>query len=202
MEYENGKLDKNQNEAGPQGDTPRTMQRQALSEAITTATSKGIEPLLAAEETKNKPTLYRGTRDGMIDGWMMLMKSYLEKAHAKATPLDKACFIVEFLENEARDYITKKSEAERDTNEKVFALLARRFGTGSSKIHIQQQCLTHNQTSEEDHMQSLDALEGMRSHGFPNEERAPWRDEMVQEVFDGVRRLTLKRNLALITSIK
>ena len=69
-------------------DTPRTSQRQALAEAISTAMSKGLEPLLAVKESKNKPTKYRGTRDGNADGWMMLMKRHLEKAHPKATPLD------------------------------------------------------------------------------------------------------------------
>ena len=104
----------------------------------------------------------------MVAGWLMLMKRYLEKAHAKDTPLDRAWTIVEFLENEARDYMTNKSEAERDTDEKVFALLARRFGTGSNKIQIQQQFRTRNQSPDEDYMQYLDALEGLRSQGFPN----------------------------------
>ena len=40
---------------------------------------------------------------------MMLMKRHLEKAHSKATPLDKAWTIIEYLVNEARDYITNKS---------------------------------------------------------------------------------------------
>ena len=111
-------------------DTPRRSQRQALAEAISTLTSKGLEPLLAAKESKNKPTKYRGTKDGNAVGWMMLMKRHLEKADARATPLDKAWTIIEYLEHEARENITNKSEAERDTDAKVFALLARRFGTG------------------------------------------------------------------------
>ena len=37
-------------------DTPRTSQRQALAEAISTALSKGLESLLASKESKNKPT--------------------------------------------------------------------------------------------------------------------------------------------------
>ena len=122
-------------EEEPQGDTPRTIQRQVLAEAITTAMCKGLEPmLLAAKATKNKPTKYRCMRDRIFDGWRMLMKSYLEKAHATATPLDNAWIRVEFLENEARDYITNKSEAERDTDEKVLALLARRFGTDLTRF--------------------------------------------------------------------
>ena len=143
---------------------------QVLAEALTTAMSKGLEPLRAAKETTNKSTKYRGTRDGIIDAWMMLLKGYIGKPHGKDTPLDRAWTTVEFLENEARDYITNKSEAEQDTDEKVFALLARRFGTGFSKIHIQQQFRTRNQSSDEDYMQYLDTLEVLRSQHFPNEE--------------------------------
>ena len=185
-------------EDAAKSNTPNTMHGQALAEAITTAMSKGLEPLLAAKEAKNIPTKYRGTRDGIIDGWLMLMKRYLEKAHAKDTPLDRAWTIVEFLENEAQDYIMNKSEAERDTDEKVFALLARRFGTGSSKFQIQQQFRTRNQSDNEDYMQYLDALEGLRSQGFPNEDVTVRRYEIMQRFIEGVRSFELKRNLALM----
>ena len=62
---------------------PNAIHSQALAEAITTAMSKGLEPLLAAKESKNKPTNYRGTRDGIVDGWLMLMRRYLEKNPCK-----------------------------------------------------------------------------------------------------------------------
>ena len=42
-------------------DTPRTRQWQALAEAISTAMSKGLEPLLVVKESNNKATKYRGT---------------------------------------------------------------------------------------------------------------------------------------------
>ena len=185
-------------EEAAKGNTPNTIHGQTLAEAITTAISKGLEPLLAAKEAKNTPTKYRGTRDGIIDGWLMLMKRYLEKAHSKDTSLDRAWTIVEFLENEAQDYIMNKSEAERDTDEKVFALLARRFGTGSSKFQIQQQFRTRNQSDNEDYMQYLDALEGLRSQGFPNEDVTVRRYEIMQRFIEGVRSFELKRNLALM----
>ena len=185
-------------EEAAKGNTPNTIHGQTLAEAITTAMSKGLEPLLAAKEAKNTPTKYRGTRDGIIDGWLMLMKRYLEKAHSKDTSLDRAWTIVEFLENEAQDYIMNKSEAERDTDEKVFALLARRFGTGSSKFQIQQQFRTRNQSDNEDYMQYLDALEDLRSQGFPNEDVTVRRYEIMQRFIEGVRSFELKRNLALM----
>ena len=98
---------------------------------ITTAISKDLEPLQAAKETKNKPFKCRGTRrrmhgaDETISG---------KKTDTKATPLDKARTIIGLLENEARDYLTNKSQTERNKDEKVFALIVSRFGTRSSKF--------------------------------------------------------------------
>ena len=94
---------------------------------------------------------------------------------------------MEYLEHEAKDYISNKSEAERDTADKVFALFARRFGTGSSKIHIQQQFRNRNQNNEEDYMQYLDALEGLRSQSYLNEEVTVRRYEIMQRFIEGVR---------------
>ena len=98
------------------------------------------------------------------------------------------------------EYITTKSEAERDIDEKVFALLARLYGTESSKIHIQQQFRTRNQNSEDDHMQYLDALEDLRSQGYPEEEVTSRRYEIMQRFIEGVRNVELKRNLALMNA--
>ena len=117
---------------------------------------------------------------------MMLMKRYLEKARAKDTPLDKTWTIVGILKSKARDCLMNKSEAERDTDEKVFALLALPFGTGSSKIHIQQEFRSRNQTSDEDYMQYLDALVGLRSQGFPTEEVAVRRFGIMQKFIESV----------------
>ena len=90
LEQDNDEMEQSSESPNATPDTPRTSQRQALAEAISTAMSKGLEPLLAAKESKNKPTKYRGTKDGNADGWMMLMKRHLEKAHTRAPPLDKA----------------------------------------------------------------------------------------------------------------
>ena len=108
--------------------------------------SKDLEPLLAIKESKNKPTKYRGARDDNADWWMML--------------LDNAWTIIEYLEHEARYYISNKSEEEKDTRK---SSRYKHAGTGSSTIHIQQRFRTRYQNSEEDYMQYLDAIEGLRS---------------------------------------
>ena len=87
---------------------------------------------------------------------------------------------------------------ERDTDEKVFAMLARQFGTGPGKIHIQQQFRTRNQHIEEDYLQYLDALEELRSQGYLNEELTIRRYEIMQRFIEEVRNFELKRNLALM----
>ena len=113
LEQDQGEIEEVSEVNNETPDTPRTRQRQALADALSTAMSVGLEPLLAVKESKNKPTKYRGTKDGKAYGWVMLMKLHLEKAHAKATPLDKAWTIIEYLEHEARDYSTTKSEARK-----------------------------------------------------------------------------------------
>ena len=47
-------------------------------------------------------------------------------------------------------------------------------------------------------MQYLDALEGLRSQGYPNEEVTVRRYEIMQRFIEGVRNFELKRNLALM----
>ena len=47
-------------------------------------------------------------------------------------------------------------------------------------------------------MQYLDALEGLRSQGYPNEEVTVRRYEIMQRFIEGIRNFELKRNLALM----
>ena len=68
LEQDHGETEETLEASNAIPDTPRTSQRQAQAEAISTAMSKGLEPLLAAKESKNKPTNYRGTKDGNADG--------------------------------------------------------------------------------------------------------------------------------------
>ena len=124
------------------------------------------------------------------------MKWHIELSHATASLLDKTRTIIEFLENGARDDIISKSEAETDTDEKVFALHARRFSTESTWIRIQQQFRTRNQNSDKNYMQYVDAHESLRSQGFPKEEVAVRPYEIMQKFVEGVRNNELKRTLA------
>ena len=68
LEQDQSEMGENPEASKATPDTPRASQRRALAEAISTAMSKGLEPLLAAKESNNKLTKYRGTKDGNADG--------------------------------------------------------------------------------------------------------------------------------------
>ena len=157
--------------------------------------SKELAPQRAGRDpTQARPSGYRGSKEGSIDGWILVMRRYLQRTHAKATPDERAWSIVGHLEGEAGNYIINKAESERDTPEKVFELLASRFGTGGNRRQLRQAFATRQQSDREDWMQDLDALKGLRSQGFPDEPVTTKRYEILQRFIEGV----LGRELSFI----
>ena len=48
--------------------------------AISKAMSKELAPLLAGrDQTQAKPSVYRGSKEGSIDGWILVMRRYLQR---------------------------------------------------------------------------------------------------------------------------
>ena len=170
-----------------------------FTEAISKAMSKELAPLIAnRHQTRVRPTVYKGTKDGTVDGWLPVMKRFLERVHAKSAKIDKAWAIINHLEGEARNYIINKSEPERDERDKVFALLASRIGTGGNRMHVRQIFMSRSQQEKEDWMQFLDALEGLRTQGLPDEPITTRRYEILQRFIDGVSDPTLRQELAVV----
>ena len=133
--------------------------------AISKAMSKELAPLLARRDlAQARPNAYRSSKDGSIDGWILIMQRYLKRTQTKVSAEDQAWSIIGHLEGEARNYIINKAESERDTPEKVFELLSSRFGAGGNRMQVRQAFQSRIQHEKEDWMQYLDALEGLRSH--------------------------------------
>ena len=80
------------------------------------------------------------------------------------------------------------SKPERDTDEpeKIFSLLSRRFGTGIGRAQIRNSFMTREQRSDENLMQILDALESLRSKGYPEDTAVSRRYEIMQRFIQGV----------------
>ena len=100
------------------------------------------------------------------------------------------------MEGEARNYI--KAESKRDTQDKIFELLASRFGTGANRMHVRQAFASRYQLEKKDWLQNLDALEGLRCRPFPNEPTTTTRYEILQRFIEGVRDTALRRELSII----
>ena len=167
--------------------------------AISKAMSKELAPLLAGRElAQTRPNVYQGSKDGSIDGWILIIQRYLKRAQTKVSAEDRAWSIIGHLGGEARNYIINKTESERDTPEKVFDLLSSRFGAGGNRIQVRQAFQSRVQQEKEDFMQYLDALEGLRSQGFPQEPIATKRYETLTRFMDGVRDPILRRELAIV----
>ena len=126
------------------------------------------------------------------------MRGYQQRTHAKATPDDRAWSIISHLEGEAHNYLIKKAESERNTPEKVFELLASRFGTGDNRMQVRQAFATQQKSEKENWMQNLDALEGLRSQGFPDDLVTTKRYEILQRYIEGFRDAVLRRELSTI----
>ena len=69
-----------------------------FAEAVSEAVAKGFQPLLEGKDAKVRPATYHGTKDGLIDSWILMMPRHLTKHHPNMSPLDKAWRIIEVLE--------------------------------------------------------------------------------------------------------
>ena len=171
--------------------------------AISKAMSKELAPLLAGRDlAQTRSNMYRGSKDGSTDGWILTMQRYLKSTQTKVSAEDRAWSIIGHLEGEARNYIINKAESERDTPEKVFELLFSRFGAGGNRMQVRQAFQSRVQQEKEDWMQYLDALEGLRSQGFPQETITTKRYEILQRFMEGVRDTVLRRELAIVYASK
>ena len=157
-----------------------------FTEAISKAMAKELAPLIAnRDQTAVRPTLYRGSKDGTVEEWLLVMKRYLERVFSNASPVDKAWAIIDHLGDEARSFI-------------MTTLLSSRFGTGSSRGLVRQAFGLRNQLEKEGLMQYLDALEGLSSQGFPDEPITTRRYEILHRFKDGVSDPVLQRELTVV----
>ena len=170
---------------------------QLIVDTMAKTLQKSLQAIVKPEQSRSKPSSYKDpTKDGSVDNWVVLMRSYLESRQAPMTPKDKAWMIVENLDGDARNYIMNKTESELSNPEQVFKCLTRRFGSGIGRA---QTCLSfadRTQGEDEDMMTFLDALESLRAKGFPDEDVVTRRYEIMQKFIAGVRSVEVHSALA------
>ena len=95
---------------------------------------------------------------GDIKKVLLMARSLSCAAICNARRPNRIQSIISHLEGEERNYIINKAETSRDTPEKVFELLASRFGTGGNRMQERQAFATRQQSEKVDWMQYLDDL--------------------------------------------
>ena len=176
---------------------PGTEVTQLIVDTMAKTIQKSLQAIVKSDDGRSKPNAYKNPiKDGSVDNWVVLMRRYLETRKTPMTPKDKAWLILENLDGEARNYIMNKAESELSSPEKVFSCLARRFGSGAGKAQIRVTFAGRTQGEAEDIMTFLDALESLRSKGFPDEDVIVRRYEILQRFISGVRSAELHSALA------
>ena len=74
-------------------------------------------------QIRTRPTVYKCTKDGNVDRWLLLMRQFFERVHAKSAERAKTWAIIDHLEGDSRTYIINKSELERNNPERFSASL-------------------------------------------------------------------------------
>ena len=141
------------------GDMMSLEQLRFTTVTLPRAMSKGFSSLLSGcDPIQTRPSVYRGSKESSFDGWILVMRrQHLQRTHAKRALDYKTWSIICHLEGEARNYITRNTESESETPEKVFELLASRFGTVG--MQVRQAFVFRCKMEKEDWMQYLDAVE-------------------------------------------
>ena len=70
-----------------------------LTEDISKAMSKKLVALFACRyQARARTTVYTGTKNGTINGWLRLTKHFLERVHAKSPKAEMTWGIIDHLE--------------------------------------------------------------------------------------------------------
>ncbi len=110
---------------------------------------------------KVKPHKYGGeATDGCVDARMSLIRMYLE--HCRGTERTKVLTLLTFLHKHAQAWIMQKLTEERDTCDKIFTILSKRFGIGDSPNEARLQFAVRRQALDEKLDTFLDHLEESR----------------------------------------
>ena len=127
------------------------------------------DPVHRAEPAsrKFKPEKYSGAIDGNIDSWLAMMRIHMDQ-EASLPESDKILKVVNFLAKEARTFLLNKPLEDRDTVDKIFELLSRRFGTGTTLNHARAAFNSRKQRPQESFSAFLGNLGGLRLTSIPS----------------------------------
>ena len=121
----------------------------------------------------------------MIDSWLTMMQIHLDNQE-NMDENSQVFLVMSYLTKDARAFVLNKPPNDRDTIQKLFDLLSRRFGTGSGRAQNRSAFVSRRQKPGEGIDQFLDDIEGLRLRAYPQEDRATRDYEIMQKFINGV----------------
>lgn len=148
---------------------------------------------------ERKCPVFRGTHGIGVEDWVEEVKASMRVRHVG--PMDKAAFIFDHLEGEAREEIKYRSAAERDDPDKVFEILKELYGCQKPYVSLQEEFFSRRQLDGESLQEYSHALFCLADKVEAN---APYRltnipvmlrDQFAQNVDNSDLRRELKRHI-------
>ena len=167
--------------------------------AISKAMSKELAPLLAGRDlAQARPNVYRGSKDGSIDGWILIMQRYLKRTQTKVSAEDQAWSIIGTT---LKVKLAITSSIKQSPNAMPLRKCLSCYLAALALEEIA--CKCHKLSKAAFNMRrrtgcSFWTLEGLRSQGFPQEAITTKRYEILQRFMEGVRDPAMRRELAIV----
>ena len=148
-----------------------------------------------SRKTCKKPKECKDDSDGCIDTWVEVMRLHLEQDNLNDER--QACTaILSNLEGTALNCVVAKKEEERDTADKIFAILLNRFGSSMKGHQAMMRFEKRRQWDDESIVRLLDDLESLRRRSDPEESTNRRNFSIVSKFIDGVTSVDLRTMLA------
>lgn len=146
---------------------------------------------------ERKCPIFRGRTGISLSDWLEEVKTSMRARHLAST--DKAHFLYDHLEGEAREEIKYRPREHREDPEKVIQILSELYGCPDSYIVLQENFFSRQQQEGETLQEFSHALLALMSkviksapNGMPNSETL-LRDQFVEYVLDSALRRELKQ---------
>ena len=144
-----------------------------------------------SRKTCKKPKECKDDSDGCIDTWVEVMRLHLEQDNLNDER--QACTaIFSNLEGTALNCVVAKKEEERDTADKIFAILLNRFGSSMKGHQAMMRFEKRRQWDDESIVRLLDDLESLRRRSDPEESTNRRNFSIVSKFIDGVTSVDLR----------
>lgn len=174
----------------------RSEQAIAVSASNASASTGSTTERLVFVPREKKCPLFRGTVGISIEAWKEEAEACMRARHLST--IDKAYFLFDHLEGEAREEIRYRSRGEKENPEKIFEILQELYGCPQSYVALQEAFFSRKQQEGESLLEFsialmtlMDKVRRSAPEGILNAD-VLLRDQFVEHVREGALRRDLK----------